>query len=386
MFNDIFTELATTRTPRILVHTDQYIKTLRAQVESAISRSKNGSGLDHPGVGMLVNLIDTANMSIICSDPDLTSRATSKIDPILTSLEKVFDPTYKDSATFGKFIQTLDPRASVLMPARCDLLMKIFTSDLKNEDWDVWKRVSPLRLIDHDSDELSFHTYTDVLRFRTDVPTFAFMTLDVRLLLMQYSVFLNTVKGADRVMTRDYLHRYVIAPKLMLDSVNIWLEKRYGEIINDPDTDISHTQDYTWLTANFGHMGLRYTEGMTDVVTMVGEVYKGNLSTPRFMGSLPLLTRSVSSYAVYNRENVGFPDLRQYKWAALLRDFRFLEMALTLSQRNLSIPENKSIHSILMREIPYVYYDKPWQSIRNPILRDQMTDKLTRLYDIVKSS
>ncbi len=379
LFRALSTYLLQNTPARTLSHLEHYIATLNTHRQLITERYLDAVGYESPIVVLLRKILADAEID------KLLQRATDfdcYMDQLYTTtpdLDAIFDAA-ETGAGFTELVIARNPKHTqeFLIPAHCQDPLSQLPMD---QGWEAWQQVKPLRLVDIDSDELSFQTYQDMIVFRTDYPTRAVFTLDTTALVLQY---VNFLRGHDPevIYQPEYLHRYVLV-HLLKDLEDLWLGTVYGRLIGgDPGSGPDPRLDRIRLLGDryYGYVGAEFPIAMREIATAVRTCARGGLTPAMLLAGLNLSDNYVPDFLRTLLATAMLPEQRQYHWMEYLRDIRWLSLMHSTYALQPNFIASKNLQTTLRRDVPLLLITKPWQNCRSAKLAQWLeVDMTTRL-------
>lgn len=368
--------------PKYMIKMSGYLQTLNQEVLYNLHRYQSFYGTENTGMMMLEYLLNTLPIPEMCSEPDQFKRYNTYLKPILQDLGRNIDPVQHRTGDYGSF---LGPAArdckQYIIPVQSESPLVYMPIGLS---WPAWQRFRPFRVAVMQSKELTFHSYEDALLFRKDQPQLAVFTLDIAALAMMYSVYLNTLDTVPDSVLPNFLHRYVVFPALLEDSVNLWIRDQYIECLSRSINPESSHSDTAWVTANNGRIGSQYPQFVADVYTLITLGQSMSITPNTILSSL-LMLHGVSitdGYAAFRRMN-QVPQLRQYRWIDYLLQERWIDLVLRVVCLNKSWSEFRHTTAYLRRDIGLFRESHPWtdspDSYTQAYINNSLDDKIALL-------
>lgn len=362
--------------PRAMFKLSQYIGDLNLRRLDLLKRQQ-AVGVESMAVRLLRQILTIAGLPTLAEMPSDYDRYTNGLLFTQEDLERLFDPVIHGVKT-GVFIAhtgTL-PCREFHIPIR---QLNYLASLPFDKGWDEWAAVRPVRLLDIDSDELTFHIYLDKIQYKVDQPTLAVIGIDVVALVLQYLCYRRSADG-DQLSVVDYLHRYVLAPGLLTDLQNLWLRRQYLKILGGGESDA----DRKWSKNNvFGQVGARYREAMTELATITDTIATGGVRASVFVSSLPLADGLTGSYVQNLLTETTVTDAQRYRWIEYLRDREWIRLALLAQHKRPSTSEAMSLMRGLTRDLSLLNMTRFWEAIRQPAVEEFVRQDFLKLQMLV---
>ncbi len=362
-----------------LAHLTKYNDTLTRHRLAISDRHGDSKGYETLGVSMLKFILNIADVSRITkyeSDYD-------RYDLIQYEAENYgrhLDVTSGSNVRKNKFIYSNGSCQELFIPVTSIDTIGSLPFD---KGWEAWKSVRAVRLIDIDSNELTFQTYNDYIKYRSEIPRYAIFSIDPLALVMQYARYLSDVPEQDRSIIPVYLHQYVLNHGVLRDMQNLWLRDRYldafrtGYSQSIKDTGVSNKGIY-------GYIGTEYNHGMNDLNGIIDRVKNGNLKVRDVLESLPLSGSNARSHFHYLRSSTDLPITGvQYDWVEFLRDMKWLMLVYHITILNQSSPEYTKMKRTILNQVPLVINDRISSKAPTSLLKNIIDTKLSQLQSMM---
>lgn len=376
--------LQTPAQPHILTRLDNYLATLRVRQLQMIGRAIGLPGTNSGGARVMTQVLadaDVANLNRSWTrDSD---RWQYSLSDRLSTLERLFTPMIGGLSAAPLFVDHSVRCAEFFIPVRPrDSIVRL----TQTASWADWQFYRPFRVVDVDSDELTFETHADRIRFVRRPPTRLVYTLDVAGLVLQYASYVreHSVNSPTTLSLGDYLHRYVITEALVEDLTALWLLHRYNAILQNTDTkiDLRGVIGDSARHGVYGQIGQTLSAALEDVRGLAVSVRDGNLLPGVLLASLKL-SPSLNVHSAYRQlcDVNEIADVRQDRWMNFLRSYRWLEMILHLYRLNPTTPSMRTLGTALRRDLPLLISTRFWETIRHQPTRHWTERRIRHLLD-----
>jgi hypothetical protein len=366
--------------PRILPKLHQAMGTLSTYVEQILERHANIAGAETRGLRLLEQILSDADLAAIRRYKDDFDRYLNILLPQQEDSVRQFDPAIQGITHFGDFTKTDPHGREYLLPiAQTDYIRSI----LVNGDWEAWAKIRPLHLLYSDSSDLSLNAYLDMLRYPKHPPFHVVVGIDATLLILQYAKYLDTHGLDDRKPIQDYLHKFVLYPALVEDSVVTWLVNQYTNILQLAADGLEMPSFEPILTPMMGSFGSQFPAAIEEVWNLIQDAKNANISPTRLLTSLQLRNTSLSYCFQQLRQKIELPHLRQYMWMQYLatlgwRNLVFATIALTKTH-----PITKSAMIWIKRDLHLLQATKFWAQVSDPITKHYIENDIAEKLDIL---
>lgn len=379
MFDQILAPYYTGKSPKILIRLQSYIRTLDTQLQRYKTQFDQAPGAETKSVELLERLICTSDINTLLTMPDMFYQYTNGIFPILEELTGMFDPLSNAGHVTDFIITPRGHPKEYLVPVSSESIFNDYPFD---QDWSLWQSVRPLHILYMDTNELTFQAYDDRLHFLHEPPPLTIFSLDVSAMILMYLSYLKahdiTEFGDDeKLELPKWIHRHVIFPTLLEESVTWWTLAQYKKCILEASPVIGTFQDYAWVSATYGRVGSEYPQAIDDIDSLITQAQRGTTTVEQSLASLILPNHStlVERYHMLKRY-CQVSELTQYRWISYLRDKLYLDLTLALALMFPDFPQTSQLMNYTQREISLFKMSHPWNRIQDTTLSDTITDAL----------
>lgn len=361
-----------------IVKYENYLTTMIVRRTELLGRYMGAYGTETPGVRMLkhiLGLVDIAYLKQLKNDYD---RYTFYFKYIGKDLGDIIDANGSVSMRKEMFIHKhLFTAAEFIIPVSSEDHLKALPM---MEDWEAWKDVRALRLVDHDSEEYTINTIQSNVRFRAIQPSYAVITIDPIILAFKYFKYRVAHEGddADLITPQRFIHKHILNT-LMMDLQDIWLR---DQIINafyvDKLSDLrTQTPANTTYDNMYGYVGLQYRSAMGDIWRVVQELKSGRIKPNMFFDSVSLSTGSIKSHLITLLEENYIPPLRQFAWETYLRDMKWVELILLVYSANPNDVKGQTLRKAFRIKVNNLHRTQFWNNIHDIVTRTLVKDHIT---------
>ena len=313
---------------------------LDVQRAAAMSRHVGGVGLESRGVLLLKQILAIADpASLMMLDGDFArASAILNIERILTHQFDVVDTGTSHRNTFVASSTCVE----LLVPVRLDDCFRTLPFDSK---WEAWSEIRPLRILDHNSKELTFRLLDNKINFQKKDPDYCVIGIDVMALVMQYMHYAQAFGSAPEDIS-DYIHNYVLVP-LHEDLETIWLRHLYYDTLSNR------------LPVSSGNSGDLYHGIPTDVgqavdslLAQIPAIEAGTITPDVVLSALPVVNqRSVAGYLHYLEEQCTIPERRQYWVYHYLTMMPWFKLIVLTYRLNRDYVQTTNLQIVLRRDL-----------------------------------
>lgn len=373
LFRSLDSYLSPSVNARVLPHLNNYIDTLNVRRGMVAERFLNAFGNESKFIALLRKILADADISRLMKE-------ASDLDVYMNVLQytkKDLDAIYDPNATGISHTRLLVARnqnntQEILVPVSS---VDPLTDLPMNQGWSEWQKYKPVRIVDHDSQELSLNLYQDQIIFKQDYPTRIVITIDVVALVLQYINFVKQdTLGTYQV---EYLHKNVIV-HLLSDLQNIWLGNTYHKLVTTQDLDSLNHIDINQIMQDhwYGYVGVEFPTAVKEIVSYIQNVKDGSVKPDVFIKSLRMSNSCVVTYLQVLLETTYIDTLRQYDWMEYLRDRRWLALMYDTFDLVPDFVGTKTIKTSLRRDVPILAATRFWNNCHDLKTRQFIQDDI----------
>jgi hypothetical protein len=364
--------------PLSLPKTQNYIQSLNTRQIDTLGRYRTAPGKESQGVVLLRHVIAFALRSGILNFTNDYDRYSKCLLAIHNDLDRIFDPVTTGVIREELFIhKNVNATVEIVIPVHMEDYLKYLPF---NRPWREWQDVRALRLLDIDSNELTYHTFQDVIKFKNDYPSRAIFAVDTLALVMQYCNFVSQRDPDQSMSIQEYLHQYVLFP-LLEDLQNIWLRNRYIQLLETPDIfkdRRQHVIDSMYHNI-YGFIGTQYPRMIEEVYDLYKRSSQGSTVPEKIMASLPLSKGYIPEYVQSLSVLTTVTDIRQNEWVEYLRDLPWLKLCYLIYRLNTEFVGYTTFYREFQRDISLVLSRRFWSNIHNSTLRSQVESEVKNI-------
>lgn len=261
---------------------------------------------------------------------------------------------------------------------------------LETNDWSSWRKVRPLKLISHDSNEYTINFLNDKFTYNVLPPSYAIIMLDVIALIFKYWSWYHTQRANEEAqdLARDvpqqlFLHKYVLCD-LIWDNADIWLLNVLTNLqknIADGNYDPAMIQrDSLQTEQQYGRIHLGVTAGLEYLVKLFTDMSQ----TYRPEGILN--TRVLFSGTISNRINIllnrwNMPILEQYDYLRWLRDRQLIAFVIHTFKAKKGYPPTQRLLYNFTKDYRRLLGKRPWRYCVSVAVKYEIENDMTAFLD-----
>lgn len=382
MIGDRFVRYLKPVPPRSMSRLNLFINFLDRKAADATNRASHTTPNGY-GSRLLVDIIKLADLDNILSMGSPSDRLGEYLLPIAKDLEKPIDVRIGKHTTQSLFIRSKSPCFELMtLSRRKNPLSEIpFKAPYSHPDW---AKIQPLRIVDMGTMDLRFQVYSNQLMYDRHGPTHAVYSLDCVALVAKFVAYYRAqpqIINRDQTLL-DFVHKEVIVPTLLRDSMAIWLRNIYRQQLLSASPLESHTSTI-WDVVNIDTIGSDFTGAMIDINHLKNDLKSQAISAQTAMSSLLLGPDGEDFTSFYTQlwETTTTPNEQPYVWVDCLKNLSWWEFILMVASFVPDYPDVISLKRDVVRDVRFWLMMKPWQEVHQSIpYRTMIRSRLEGLY------
>lgn len=157
-------------------------------IRERFKRLYKSEGYESHAVRLLRYIINNADFDLLERQGNNFDRYMYHLRFIKASLDNIFDRISRGRGYRNIFFKSERKTEEFILPV--EDLNTLVHLPLDTEDWETWKKVRPVRLWDHNSDEFTVNLLNDRFTFTRGLePTNAIILIDVVALILKYFIW-----------------------------------------------------------------------------------------------------------------------------------------------------------------------------------------------------
>lgn len=387
---DMLFELATqfrNTTPKAMPKWEQYLSFLNEQKRQLRVRFLNSYGKESRGFRLLKQML-----SFVDPEIEYLSKQHSDYDrylnwflPYQGIADSMFDPVRTGRAYRKTFYRKhLYSVSEYLCPVSDVDHLAILPM---GESWESWKKVQPVHLWYHDTDEYTLNLVHGSVITRFNPPNYALVFIDtVALMFMYYKYMTETIIEEPEKTPHAFLWKYVFS-KFFDDLQTTWVLNRIihcANLVDVPETQIElELKKFPLSDRQYGYLGGRYLEAMESLVRALQDVARGSIRVNSLLSSKLLPTGTIIDRIKYTWTHLDVPHKQQYRYMRLLRDRPLLE---TIVQMYAWRPDHESYRTLrreLLVTLRRMKTNRVWTTIKDSAIRNDTESWILRMEEIL---
>ena len=334
-------------------------------------------GHETRGMSLLRYILQFADMDYMRRQSNNYDRYLYHVRFMKKPLEETFDRVRRGIGYSNMFFSKNEfDTAEYLIPA--EDINSITNLPLETNDWSSWRKVRPLRLIAHDSNEYTINFVNDTFTYSDLPPSYAVIMIDVIALVFKYWSWYYTQrqnepaqKLAEDAPQQLFLHKYVLCD-LIWDNADVWLlnllAKLQKSIANDNYDPSMIKHESLQTEQRYGRLHLGVTAGLEYLV----DLFESNSKTYRPEGIINtrvLFSGSISGRinSLLNRWNM--PILEQYDYLRWLRDRQLISFFISTFKAKKGYASTQRLLYNFTKDFRRLLARRPWRYCINVALK-----------------
>ena len=360
----------------------QFLRAQKTFISNRYTRFLGALGHESPGIKLLRFILSFVDYEYLDKQVNNYDRYSYHLRFIRRDLENIFDRLSRGRGfKYLFFKKSSFYTEEFLMPV--EDVNTIVNLPLDTEDWRIWRRIRPLYLWYHNSNEFTVNIINDNVKFKLLPPSYAVELLDVVALTFKYFMWMKHQRWNEEAEElarwapqQLFLHKYVFTPWVW-DLGDIWLLNTLSFIldiddIGDLDQLSSSTlqveQQYGWIAAQ-SRQGFEYLWRMTHDL-------KRNLRPEALLSSKLLFSGSINDRIRLVDSRLTLPIQRQYEYLRWIRDKELLRMFVRTFMARPELPTTKRLLVNVKRDFNRMLKRSPWNVCQSTTLKNHIRGEM----------
>lgn len=372
-------------TPRALPPFQLFLKSQSVFIRERYSRLYSSQGHESRAVRLLRYILQFIDMDFMKRQSSNYERYLHHLRYIKHQLDEIFDRVSRGRGYHNLFVKSNNVEEFVLPIEDINTIVNL---PLDSSDWEVWKKVRPVRLWDHDSEEFTINLLNDQLHFsRGFEPTSVLVLIDVVALCIKYYIWLTYQRDkepakelAEYIPQQLFIHKYVMCD-LIWDNSNIWLLNQINKSLTIDPSRASQMFDSNMLKVDsqWGWISLDSGKGFSYLTNIFHEGKK-NLRPESILNSKVLFGGSITDRIHFTDKYLNLPLYQKYDYLKVMRDRKLFNIALNTFKMRSELPTTRSMLIHVKREFTRMLNRKPWNICINTDLQNELKEEMMDIY------
>lgn len=317
----------------------------------------------------------------------------SYVSDLLEQNENLFDGYNKFYVESGMFFTHFVDKIP-----ECYLFVKNIVSykfyPIGNE-YSSWLRLTPIKLLSHDSNEYTIKLSKGRLNFSSFLPSYAFILIDLMTLMILWVKYQKIkLSKKDDIDYHEFINNNILK-NTIYHSQNAWLINLYSNIIStvysqiDIDTNVKITKDDLFIFHDdmFNYIDTDLEKVIYEIQKLCIDIHNGAKEPKVVLNSIKLLNgMSLNRYMVHINNLTQYRYSDSLEWIVFLKDFKLFELLWNTYKLSSNRTEVKNFH----RNIKMVKYKynrlKIWDQIHDPFFKEHIKSKMIRYINTIADS
>lgn len=370
-------------TPYIIPQWESYIKDLQYQKNELKRRFLLNHGADTRAMRLLADMIGRLDFDYLSKQRNDIERFMYYFDIVGKQWDEIFRPGRTGRAYRHVFYRKQLFASNEYICSTEDIdYLKLLPLD---RPWEEWKKVQPVHIWYHDSNEYTLNLLDDTVGFKYVIPNYAIIFIDsISLAFKYYKYSVSDIPEEEEKTRHNFLHRHVFS-FLFEDLQNIWLFNQIlgcAEIINGELDDSIIKKTYSPESdRQYGYKSARYELSMQRLIEKFQLIKDGNLYPSHLLSSNLLTTGSILEKINYGFTYLDPTHIKQYEYTRILRDLPFLKLIYMLYKWRIDSVQYNSIRLSMEKLLRRYLQSKPWSTIADPVMRTVIEEEIKKMYN-----
>ena len=373
-----------------------FLKQQAQIINERYNRLRGSSGSENRATAMLRYILNFIDMEYMLRQPNNYARYLYHLRFVKKSIDESFDRVSRGRGYTNTFIAKSNYYTEeFILPA--DDTNVITNLPLETDDWNIWKKVTVVKLVGHDSSEYTINMLLDRLTFSEVQPNYTFIMIDsIALMLKYYSWYIH---GRESEINQEmaihnpqqlFLHKYVMCD-LIFDNLNVWLLNTINRL-NDyvfsegtSNIDREFNAKALEIDMQYGRLATQATDAFKHLGKLLADTSK-NTRPEAILSSKLLLCGSIIDYSKMLQSRWDMPILEQYDYLRWIRDRQLFNFILNIYLHRPNLPLTRQMVVNVRRDYKRLVNHRPWKTCNNVLLKndmqDDMEETLTKLFSI----
>lgn len=356
------------RNPRFIYDWNDTIRDSRSVLEYTMNRYNNIPFL-------LNNITKQLKAMVLYIDVDYIKTLSSDVDIYLSYIEPL---RFKIESYIKSSFPTKTNGVWVNNPSTCEIIIPIQSVNPletlpMDQDYSSWENVKPLRILYHNSHELSYNI-NNTLQFNIFKPSVFITTLDITQFILKYIHYMTT--NPNQGIVDEYVNRYVYKElylPLIEDLFQIW-------VFNTIDKCVSATSENDIDLLCLGQMGKIIPPtvkiGIHSVYNNVQELVNGTITFEDFICTGYYDGKSLLNLIEFYINNIRTYNQIQYKHHEFLLELHLVKLLRKISLKKQEQVGKRAFDVTCERIIDNYIGNKMYNQFQHPLLRSYVENSL----------
>ena len=375
--------------PKALPPYQTFLKQQAIFIRERFQRLYKSEGYESHAVRLLRYIINNADFDLLERQANNFDRYMYHLRFIRPSLNNIFDRISRGRGYRNIFFNSDKKTEEFILPV--EDINTLVNLPLDTDNWEIWKKIRPVRLWDHDSDEFTVNLLNDRFTFtRGFEPSNAVILIDVVALILKYFIWQKYQKelepNQELAMTTPqqlFLHKYVMCD-LIWDNANVWLLNQLNKALTS-DISMSHmlfSQSSLCIDSQWGWINAECERAFSYMMKMIGNVSK-TFRPEEFLNCKLLFGGNVSNRCKFTDNDLNLPLYHKYDYLRFLRDRKLFNIVLNSFKLRPELPTTKNLILNIRKDFRRMLVRKPWTICNSISLKKEIEDEMNMTYELL---
>lgn len=373
--------------PKALPPYQTFLKQQAIFIRGRFSRLYNAQGFESNAVRLLRYIINFADIDLLERQANNFDRYMHHLRYIKSQLDDIFDRIARGRGYRNIFIKSGGKTEEFILPI--EDINTLVNLPLDSEEWEIWRKIRPVRLWDHDSEEFTVNVINDQLHFtRGFEPTSAIILIDVVALILKYFVWLKKERInepreelATNIPQQLFLHKYVMCD-LIWDNANIWLLNQLNKALTIDSSMASglFSSNNLCVDQQWGWINAESSRAFSYVTHIIQDTSR-NFRPEAFLNSKILFGGNITDRSKFTDKCMSIPLYQHYDYLRFLRDRKLFNIIINSFKLRPNLPTTKSMLINVRRDLTRLLNQRPWHVCNSSSLKHDIEQDMRFLVE-----
>lgn len=358
-------------------------------IRERFKRLYKSEGYESHAVRLLRYIINNADFDLLERQGNNFDRYMYHLRFIKASLDNIFDRISRGRGYRNIFFKSERKTEEFILPV--EDLNTLVHLPLDTEDWETWKKVRPVRLWDHNSDEFTVNLLNDRFTFTRGLePTNAIILIDVVALILKYFIWKKHQRDLEpnkelAITTPQqlFLHKYVMCD-LIWDNANIWLLNQMNKALTS-DISMTHmlfNQNTLCVNDQWGWINSECERAFSYLMKLIRDTSK-TFRPEGFLNCKLLFGGNISNRCRFTDDDLNLPLYHKYDYLRFLRDRKLFNIVINVFKLRPDLPATRNLILNVRKDFKRMLVRKPWTVCNTTSLKNEIEDEMNMMYELL---
>lgn len=375
--------------PKALPPYQTFLKQQSIFIRERFKRLYKSEGYESHAVRLLRYIINNADFDLLERQGNNFDRYMYHLRFIKASLDNIFDRISRGRGYRNIFFKSERKTEEFILPV--EDLNTLVHLPLDTEDWETWKKVRPVRLWDHNSDEFTVNLLNDRFTFTRGLePTNAIILIDVVALILKYFIWKKHQRDLESnkelaITTPQqlFLHKYVMCD-LIWDNANIWLLNQMNKALTS-DISMTHmlfNQNTLCVNDQWGWINSECERAFSYLMKLIRDTSK-TFRPEGFLNCKLLFGGNISNRCRFTDDDLNLPLYHKYDYLRFLRDRKLFNIVINVFKLRPDLPATRNLILNVRKDFKRMLVRKPWTVCNTTSLKNEIEDEMNMMYELL---